>query len=371
MCGSPALQGSLEMDGVHGDFYLKKPGFVLDVKLAFPARGVTALYGKSGSGKTTILRCIAGLERAVGQLSIQGEVWQDAHHWIPPHKRSLGYVFQEASLFAHLTILDNLRYGLKRMVGSVPKNLEQAIDLLDLSPLLGRKPAKLSGGERQRVAIARAVALNPRLLLMDEPLASLDFSRKQEILPYLERLHQLFEIPILYVTHSSDEIVRLADHLVVIDDGQVVAQGPLGEILTNLEPPVRLDEAAGTIVEGVIGAKDSLFHLARLDFPGGSLWLVDDGLTLGDRVRVRVLARDASLTMEPGLSSIQNNLRGQIEGVAPDDHPGLVLVRICVGDTLFLARLTKKAAQDLSLGVGQQLWMQIGHVARIPFGNTI
>ncbi len=356
------------MDGIHGDFYLKRPGFVLDVKLAFPARGVTALFGPSGSGKTTILRCIAGLERVVGRLRVGGEVWQDAEQWKPPHQRSLGYVFQEASLFAHLSVLDNLRYGLKRMAAAEPKNLEQAIDLLDLSPLLSRKPAKLSGGERQRAAIARAVALSPRLLLMDEPLASLDFSRKQEILPYLERLHQLREIPILYVTHSADEIVRLADHLMVIDQGRMVAQGPLGEIMTGLEPPVRLDEFAGTIVEGVIGAKDSIFYLARLDFPGGSLWLVDDGLTLGDRVRVRVLARDVSLTMEPGQSSIHNVLRGQIDGIVADNHPGLVLVRIRVGETIFLARLTKRAAQDLLLGVGQQLWMQVSHLGLVPLG---
>jgi molybdate transport system ATP-binding protein len=348
------------MKEIYGEFYLKRSGFTLDVKLAIPPCGVTALYGKSGSGKTTILRCIAGLERSVGCLNIQGEIWQDADHWIPPHKRSLGYVFQEASLFAHLTVLDNLRYGLKRMAGWKPKDLDQPIDLLDLSRLLTRKPAKLSGGERQRVALARALALRPRLLLMDEPLASLDFGLKQEILPYLERLHQLRQTPILYVTHEPREIFRLADQLVVVDQGRVVAQGPLSEILTSLDPPIRLGESAGTILTGVIGAKEPLFYLARLDFPGGSLWLADKDLTLGESVRVEVLAQDVSLSVEPpALSSIQNVLRGQIEAVKPDGHQGLVLVRVRMGGTLLLASITKKALLALSLGEGQTVWVQM------------
>ena len=202
------------MAGIDARFRLDWPGFSLDVDLALPGRGVTALFGHSGSGKTTLLRCIAGLERAAqGRLAVDGEVWQDAGSWLPPHQRPIGYVFQEASLFAHLTVLGNLRYGMKRISGAQRVSLDHAIELLGIGHLLDRKPDRLSGGERQRVGIARALAVSPRLLLMDEPLAALDLKRKQEILPYLERLHDELSIPVLYVSHSPDEVARLADYL--------------------------------------------------------------------------------------------------------------------------------------------------------------
>ena len=200
------------MAGIDARFRLDWPGFSLNVDLTLPGRGVTALFGHSGSGKTTLLRCIAGLERAPqGRLAVDGEVWQDAGCWLPPHKRPIGYVFQEASLFAHLTVLGNLRYGLKHISGAQRVSLDHAIELLGIAHLLDRKPDLLSGGERQRVGIARALAVSPRLLLMDEPLAALDLKRKQEILPYLERLHDELSIPVLYVSHSTDEVARLAD----------------------------------------------------------------------------------------------------------------------------------------------------------------
>ena len=208
------------MSGIQARFKLDWPGFTLDVDLDLPARGITALFGHSGSGKTTLLRCIAGLERAPqGQLEVLGETWQDSRQWLPTHQRSLGYVFQEASLFPHLTVLGNLRYGLKRSSDAQRVSLDQAIELLGINHLLERKPDRLSGGERQRVGMARALALSPRLLLMDEPLAALDLKRKQEILPYLERLHAELEIPVLYVSHSPDEVARLADHIVGADFG--------------------------------------------------------------------------------------------------------------------------------------------------------
>ncbi len=186
--------------------------------LHLPGRGVTALFGHSGSGKTTLLRCIAGLERAhQGRLVVDGEVWQDGDRWVPPYRRPIGYVFQEASLFAHLTVMGNLRYGLRRISNAQRVILNHAIELLGIGHLLDRKRDRLSGGERQRVAIARALAVNPRLLLMDEPLAALDLKRKQGILPYLERLHDVLDIPILYVSDSPDGVARLADHLVAIE----------------------------------------------------------------------------------------------------------------------------------------------------------
>lgn len=353
------------MAGIQARFQLGWPGFSLDVDLDLPGRGITALYGESGCGKTTVLRCVAGLERTRhGSLSVNGEVWQDGKRWLPTHKRPLGYVFQEASLFPHLTVMGNLRYGLRRMSGLPQAGLDQAIELLGIGHLLDRRPDRLSGGERQRVGMARALAVSPRLLLMDEPLAALDLRRKQEILPYLERLHEALDIPVLYVSHSPDEVARLADHLVVIEAGRVLADGPLAETLARLDLPIRLGEEAGVILETRVAAVDETWCLAQLEFPGGSLWARDQGLPIGRRVRVRVRARDVSLAREhPGPSSIQNLLRGQVDAIADDEHPGLSLVRVRVGDSLLLARVTRRAAAMLEVHVGQELWVQVKSVA--------
>ncbi|MCF6754083.1 molybdenum ABC transporter ATP-binding protein [Pseudomonas stutzeri] len=352
------------MAGIDACFRLDWPGFSLDVDLALPGRGVTALFGHSGSGKTTLLRCIAGLERAAqGRLAVDGEVWQDAGCWVPPHKRPIGYVFQEASLFAHLTVLGNLRYGLKRISGTQRVSLDHAIELLGIGHLLDRKPDRLSGGERQRVGIARALAVSPRLLLMDEPLAALDLKRKQEILPYLERLHDELSIPVLYVSHSPDEVARLADYLVAMEGGKVLSAGSLANTLTRLDLPFQLGEDAGAVLDATVGAVDKDWHLARVDFAGGSLWARDQGLFVGRRVRVRVLARDVSLASEPGTSSIQNVLRGQVDAIGDDEHPGLCLVRVTVGEIVLLARLTKRAAALLGVSQGQALWVQVKSVA--------
>lgn len=224
------------MQGIEARFHVDWPGFALDVDLHLPASGVTALFGHSGSGKTTILRCIAGLECAPkGRLVVNGEVWQDREQWVPTHKRSIGYVFQEASLFPHLSVLGNLQYGMKRISDPQRVSLDQVVELLGIGHLLARKPDSLSGGERQRVGIARALAVSPRLLLMDEPLAALDLKRKREILPYLERLHDELDIPVLYVSHSPDEVMRLADYIVVLDEGLVLAEGLPAEIFHHLD----------------------------------------------------------------------------------------------------------------------------------------
>lgn len=340
------------------------PGFQLNVDLRLPGRGVTALFGHSGSGKTTLLRCIAGLERAPqGRVCVNGELWQDGRHWLPPHQRPLGYVFQEASLFAHLNVLGNLRYGMKRSTSASSAMLDQAVALLGIEPLLARTPDKLSGGERQRVGIARALAVGPRLLLMDEPLAALDVQRKREILPYLDRLHDALEIPVLYVSHAPDEVARLADHLVVLQAGQALASGPLAETLARLELPIRLGEDAGAVLEATVAEQDPAWHLVRLDFAGGSLWTRDPGLPLGRRVRVRVLARDVSLAETPSISSIQNCLRGTVEALGDEDHPALALVRVRVGDSVLLARLTRRSAAALHIAPGRAVWVQVKSVA--------
>ena len=352
------------MAGIDACFRLDWPGFSLDVDLKLPGRGVTALFGHSGSGKTTLLRCIAGLERAPqGRLAVDGELWQDAGRWVPTHKRPIGYVFQEASLFAHLTVMGNLRYGMKRDGEAQRVSLDQAIELLGIGHLLDRKPDRLSGGERQRVGIARALAVSPRLLLMDEPLAALDLKRKQEILPYLERLHDELDIPVLYVSHSPDEVARLADYLLAMESGRVLASGPLAETLARLDLPIRLGEDVGAILDGIIAEVDRAWHLVRVDFDGGSLWARDRGLSVGRRVRVRVLARDVSLASEPAISSIQNVLRGKIDAIGDDEHPGLALVRVQVGSSVLLARLTKRAAAALVIAQGCDIWAQVKSVA--------
>jgi len=355
------------MAGLQARFVFGWPGFTLDVDLDLPGRGVTALFGHSGSGKTTLLRCIAGLERAPqGRLSVQGEVWQSDTHWLPTHQRPLGYVFQEASLFPHLSVLGNLRYGLKRATGAQRVSLDHAIELLGIGQLLARKPDQLSGGERQRVGIARALALSPRLLLMDEPLAALDLKRKQEILPYLERLHRELDIPVLYVSHSPDEVARLADHIVVMEAGRAVAAGPLSETLARLDLPIRLGEDAGVVLDAVVAERDTQWHLARVDFPGGSLWVRDGGQAKGSAVRVRILARDVSIALDhiSGIS-IQNCLRATVDQLADDDHPALALARLNVGASPVVARLTRRSAAELALAPGQNVWVQIKAVALV------
>ncbi len=353
------------MPTIDARFQLDWPGFRLDVDVQLPAKGVTALFGHSGSGKTTLLRCIAGLERPpLGRLSFKGALWQDQEVWVPTHRRPLGYVFQEASLFPHLSVLNNLRYGQKRSQAAQRIALDHAIELLGIGSLLERKPDLLSGGERQRVGIARALAVSPEILLMDEPLAALDLKRKQEILPYLERLHDELEIPVLYVSHSPDEVARLADNLVVMESGQIVAHGSLAETLVRLDLPIKLGEDVGAVLEATVCEIDSEWHLARVEFPGGSLWTRDHGIPLGKQVRVRVLARDVSLAIaEPASSSIQNVLHGHIDAIADDDHPGLQLVRVKVGETCLLSRLTRRSSVALGFTLGKSVHVQVKSVA--------
>ncbi|MEP6790528.1 MAG: molybdenum ABC transporter ATP-binding protein [Ramlibacter sp.] len=358
---------------------LERQAFRLEADLVLPARGITALFGPSGSGKTTLLRCVAGLERAADALvRVDGQAWQDTSRgvFLPPWRRPLGYVFQEASLFDHLDVRGNLEYGQRRAGADndAAAALAGAIELLGIGSLLARRTTELSGGERQRVAIARALATQPRLLLLDEPLASLDHARRQDILPWLERLRDELHIPMLYVTHAADEVARLADTLVVLDQGRVVACGPAAEVLARVNAPVVLGEDAGALLEGAIQERDAQWHLARVNFPGGSLWLRDAGLPVGQRVRLRVLARDVSLAIEePRATSIQNLLPCTVRAIAPDSHPSQVLVQLvcrdaapgAAGESVLLARVTARAADALALAPGQHVWAQVKSVALV------
>jgi len=354
-------------EAIHARFQVVWPGFTLDVDLDLPGRGVTALFGHSGSGKTTLLRCIAGLERhGAGSLRFKGEVWQDSARGVfqPTHRRPLGYVFQEASLFPHLSVRKNLDYGRKRVNSGHRVSLDQAVELLGIGHLLDRMPDRLSGGERQRVAIARALATSPRLLLMDEPLAALDLKRKGEILPYLERLHDELEIPVFYVSHSPDEVARLADHVVLLAEGRVMAQGGLRETLARLDLPTAFTEDAGVVIEAVVAEHDEAYHLTRLDFPGGSAVVAHRPEAIGHRLRFRVHARDVSLALARAEgTSIANLLPATVTEIADADTPAHVLVRLDAGGTPLIARITRRSLDHLGVTPGQPLWAQIKAVA--------
>ena len=350
---------------------LERAAFRLDVDIALPAHGITVLFGPSGSGKTTVLRCVAGLERAQGQVRVAGHAWQDdaARVFLPPWRRAAGYVVQEASLFPHLDVRGNLRYAEKRASPrQAPIALADVVDLLGIGHLLDRAPAELSGGERQRVAIARALATQPELLLLDEPLAALDVARRREVLPWLEHLRDGLRIPMLYVTHAVDEAARLADTLVLMDQGRIVAQGPPAAMLSRSDLPLARDEDAGALLLATVAERDERWHLARVAFPGGSLWLRDDGLPEGTPVRVRVLARDVSLATEapsPTAMSIQNALACTVRRIDPAGHQSQVLVQLDCGEGLLLARITARAADALELVPGWPVWAQVKSAALV------
>lgn len=354
--------------GLRASFRRELPGFTLDVALVLPGRGVSVLFGPSGSGKTTCLRVLAGLDRLAGaKVEINGETWQDEARGIfrPVHERALGYVFQEANLFPHLTVQGNLDYGRKRRPARKPTvKFDVIVDLLGIAPLLARLPAHLSGGERQRVAVARALLAGPELLLMDEPLASLDLARKREILPYLERLHGELALPVVYVTHSPDEVVRLADYVVLLEQGRVRASGELGDLLPRLDLPAEFADAAGVVVEGVAAGYDHDYGLLRVDFAGGALHVVHAPVNPGRRVRVQVKARDVSLArQEPRETSILNLLRARVVAESPAEDPAQVLVHLDAGGTPFVARITRRSRDQLALTPGIEVWAQVKAVA--------
>lgn len=353
--------------GIRARFKLDYKPFALNVDLSLPLSGVTALFGPSGSGKTTVLRCVAGLVRAPnGLVRVGDEVWQDESrgHFLAPHRRPIGVVFQEASLFPHLSVMGNLRYGMTR-AGLSPREagLDDILSLLGIDHLLERNTTRLSGGERQRVAIARALLRRPRLLLMDEPLAALDLKRKSEILPYLELLHETSDIPILYVSHSPDEVARLADHLVLMEEGRVVAQGPLSETMGRIDLASRFDEDPSVVLTMTIGTHDD--DLTRLDFDGGSITVGRRPDAVGKKLRCRIFARDVSLSLSHHSDmSIMNILPAIVSEVADTVPTGHVLVetKLKSGGRL-VARITRRSCEHLGVRPGSELFAQIKAVA--------
>jgi len=332
--------------------------FRLNARFEIPATGITCFFGPSGSGKTTVLRCIAGLHKARrGTLRVGDAMWQDdgTNTFVPPHLRPAGYVFQEASLFPHLSVRRNIEYGQRR----VPRPerriaFDDAIEWLGLRTLLHRSPGTLSGGERQRVAIARALLTSPRLLLMDEPLSALDEPSRQEIFPYLDRLHQTLSVPIILVTHARNEVHRLADHVVYMKDGAAVRSGPAVETLTMIERDMGGDAIeTATLLEATVAEHDGEHHLTRLDSALGPIWLLRLDRAAGDRVRIQLAARDISLGLEREThSSILNQFDMIVREVLPAS-PGQVLVSMTsrhASDAPLFALITEKSRDHLQLG---------------------
>ncbi len=342
--------------------------FSVRAEFALPERGVTALFGKSGSGKSTIVGLIAGILRPEsGRLAIGSRVFFDADRGIdiPVERRRVGLVFQDTRLFPHFTVRGNLRYGLERSpAGDRPIAFDPVVDVLGIRDLLHRRPHGLSGGERQRVALGRALLAQPRLLLMDEPLAALDAPRKAEILPYIERLRDEFDTPIIYVSHSLDEVVRLADTLAVVSDGAIAACGELAEIMSRADLQHLLGRfEAGSVLECTVARHNRVHQLTTLAFADGELTIPLIDLAEGVRVRARVRARDVSLSRSrPDDISISNRLPGVIAGLLARDGP-YVDVTVSLGRSTVRALITGESWERLRLQVGQPIWVMVKAVA--------
>lgn len=350
---------------VSARFRLSLGAFRLDCALTLPDRGFTVVSGRSGCGKTTLLRCLAGLARAEGEVRFRGEVWQDERRFLPLHRRPLAMVFQEPRLFPHRDVRGNLDYAWRRTAPADRRiGFDDAVEWLTLGPLLSHRTTQLSGGQQQRVAIARALLAGPQLLLMDEPLASLDQDSKHEILPCLEGLRSRLAMPVVYVTHSQDELVRLADRVVLMDNGRIRAEGPLNTMLTTAGLPFADRDDAASVLTGRVLAHDTAYGLSEVAVNGGELSVALSRLPVGSVTRVRILARDVSLALvKPVMSSIQNSLTGNIVSLTPDGDGTRMLVRLDVQGETLLARVTRRAADRLRLQPGQPVYAQIKAVA--------
>jgi molybdate transport system ATP-binding protein len=341
--------------------------FHLAVKFSAEAP-IVGLFGRSGSGKTSVINAIAGISRPTrGLIRINDAVLFDSAQRIdlPPEVRRIGFVFQDALLFPHMDVESNLLYG-QRLRSPDDRFIEEArvVDLLGLGALLRRKPKALSGGEKQRVAIGRALLAQPRILLMDEPLAALDIPRKTEILDYIERLRDELNIPIVYVSHSVTEITRLADTVVVLSDGKCLAVGDVDEVMGRLDlKPATGRYEAGAVLDTRVKAHDAEDQLTTLAFDGGELIVPHLDAAIGERVRARIRARDVSLSIRrPTEISILNVLPVNVAAI--DDETGpIVDLQLAVGGSTLVARITRRSFQQLGIRNGQELYALIKAVS--------
>ena len=343
-------------------YELQRSDFSLDVDVDIPMRGITGVFGESGAGKTALLRCIAGLERgASGRLVIAGEVWQDEAISRPVHEREIGYVFQEPRLFAHLNARQNIEYG-QRRGRREDVGFDEAVELLGLRDLLGRSVDTLSGGEAQRVAIARALLRSPRVVLMDEPIAALDRARRDEILPFLDRLHAALSIPVIYVSHSIEEVIRLCDYLLIMERGRIVASGEIQDVLLRADLPLLGGEEAGAIIHARVIMHDPDDGLTKIAFDGAEMW-VPGSYETGVPLRLRIRANDVSICRgDPGTSTVLNVLPASIESIRADGESS-ELVQLAVGSEHLLARITRRSRAQLDLRPGERVLAQVKSVA--------
>lgn len=340
----------------------ERDGFAIEASFTAPGDGVTALFGPSGCGKSTILAVVAGLLRPdEGRVTLDGTILLDTAQrvFVPPERRRCAMVFQDARLFPHLSVATNLRYGLKRAPrDATGPGFDEVVDLLGIAPLLGRRPGRLSGGERQRVALGRALLARPRLLLMDEPLAALDAARRAEVLPFLARLRDAAGIPILYVTHALDEVDALADRLVLLEAGRVLAEGTVEALTGRTDLPLAGRRDAGVLIPCAVRSVTG--GLATLDFDGGVLLTTSRPGPPGTRLRVRLRARDVAVaTQEPRGLSTQNILPVTLAEIAEGSEPGEVFLRLAAGPTMLLARVTRDSVVRLALRPGLPVWALI------------
>jgi molybdate transport system ATP-binding protein len=323
---------------------IQKGEFRLDVSTEIPASGITGVFGESGSGKTTLLRCIAGLEGPAAE---------------PVHKRRIGFVFQQPQLFAHLSVRKNIEYGMQRNP-QAETSLSEVTKLLEVDKLLDRSTKNLSGGEAQRVSIARVLCQSPRLILMDEPLSALDERRRNEVLPYLDRLHAETSVPIIYVSHNIDEICRLSDHLLILDNGRITAEGGLQDTLARIDVPQLGGRNAGAVINATPQRYDSEFDLTLFSFSGGEVWV--PGRHDSQAVRLRINASDISISRVAAESStILNSLPAVIEATASESS-ATSFVQLRLGDEVLVARITRRSLQRLQLQVGDAVYAQVKSV---------
>jgi molybdate transport system ATP-binding protein len=363
-----------DQNAIHVAFRGRLDRFDLDAAFTVPATGITALFGPSGCGKTTVLRCIAGLQRlAEGVCAIAGDVWQDEATFRPVHKRPVGYVFQEASLFPHLSVRGNLFYGARGpspLQESTTIGFDEVVALLGLEALLDRSPRHLSGGERQRVAIGRALLSQPKLLLMDEPLSALDRYTKDEILPFLERLHESLSLPVVYVSHDMTEVERLADHLVLMESGHVVASGPLIALQSDPSLPLARGRDAAVSLDAVVDAYDAAYGLVTLSVDRGTFLVPAPPIGVGERHRLRIAAGDVSLARyPPQQSTIINVLPARVLSATQlGEHEVTAVLGLGPEGTgaRLLARVTRRSWELLELLEGTDVYAQIKGVALVP-----